>query len=295
MTDSAAAPSINLHYHNTELNWGDSVNPRILQSVTGRTPRHIDPVTEFDAVHLLGIGSILHRANARSIPWGSGFMFADGAFRQRPLHILAVRGPLSRQRCLDQGVDCPDVLGDAALLAPDFLPRQETAPAYKYGLVPHFKDADHPLVVSARRAGWKIISPKMGDAEFIRELTDCEHIASSSLHGLIAAEAYGIPTAWLILSDKVKGGVFKFHDHYAGHGIQAEPVVVSESTTPGDIRFSDKKLRPLRHALRDTLLDFLDHNPLARLLEQESAVDAYLRSTKLTRLLKRKYGLTQRP
>ena len=44
---------------------------------------------------------------------------------------------------------------------------------------------------------------------FVDELCKCETIISSSMHGLIAADAYGIPNRWLMLSDKLVGGEFK--------------------------------------------------------------------------------------
>jgi len=46
----------------------------------------------------------------------------------------------------------------------------------------------------------------------------CRKIVSSSLHGIIIAETFGIPTAWLRCSDKIVGGEFKYHDYYLGSG-----------------------------------------------------------------------------
>jgi pyruvyltransferase len=43
---------------------------------------------------------------------------------------------------------------------------------------------------------------------------ECEKIISSSLHGLIISDAYGIPNARVNVSNKLFGGDFKFIDYY---------------------------------------------------------------------------------
>jgi hypothetical protein len=51
------------------------------------------------------------------------------------------------------------------------------------------------------------------------QLVQCQFVLSSSLHGLIFADSYGIPNAHVILSNgKVMGGTFKFDDYYQGIG-----------------------------------------------------------------------------
>ncbi len=49
----------------------------------------------------------------------------------------------------------------------------------------------------------------------IDDINRCEFIASSSLHGIITADSYNIPSLWIKMSDKITGGNFKFQDmHY---------------------------------------------------------------------------------
>jgi pyruvyltransferase len=66
---------------------------------------------------------------------------------------------------------------------------------------------------------------------FIDEILECEFIASSSLHGLIASDSYGIPNVRLKISDQIIGGDFKFEDYYEGVSISKKCIRVNENTT----------------------------------------------------------------
>lgn len=46
------------------------------------------------------------------------------------------------------------------------------------------------------------------------ELVQCEFVLSSSLHGIIFADSYGIPNAHMNVTKQVSGGSFKFHDYF---------------------------------------------------------------------------------
>jgi pyruvyltransferase len=62
-------------------------------------------------------------------------------------------------------------------------------------------------------------------------LYSCERIASSSLHGLILADAYGIPSCWIELSRRIAGGWFKFIDYFCSVGRAVDrPVPLSSSS-----------------------------------------------------------------
>ena len=54
--------------------------------------------------------------------------------------------------------------------------------------------------------------------EVIDEILKCNKIVSSSLHGIVLAEAYGIPAKWEKYSDDVLGNGFKFRDYLSGTG-----------------------------------------------------------------------------
>ncbi|OPY26723.1 MAG: hypothetical protein A4E28_02349 [Methanocella sp. PtaU1.Bin125] len=70
----------------------------------------------------------------------------------------------------------------------------------------------------------------------IDQICSCKYIASSSLHGIITADTYRIPSAWLEFSEGVAGSGFKFRDYFASVGKTDEtPLRVDQKTTIDDI------------------------------------------------------------
>lgn len=206
---------------NTVWNWGDAISPTLYQHVSGRAPKVLDYTELTSEPHLIICGSTLKWITAGSIVWGTGEI-ADGmtfmAGDVKPLWVAAVRGPMTRARLIASGIDCPDVYGDPALLFPTFY-KPEIEKRYRLGVVPHYIDATMPFLDNlAGREDVKVIDiTGAGRTEkvysFIDEVLACERIVSSSLHGLILADAYGIPTLWARFSSNVFGDGFKFGDY----------------------------------------------------------------------------------
>jgi pyruvyltransferase len=48
----------------------------------------------------------------------------------------------------------------------------------------------------------------------MNEIVECECVLSSTLHGIIVSESYGIPNAHMELSDKGIGEYHKFDDDF---------------------------------------------------------------------------------
>lgn len=87
-------------------------------------------------------------------------------------------------------------------------------PTDKVGVVLHYANfKNYPTLPSQ----FKLISPLNDWKQVLDEIASCRAIISSSLHGLICADAYGIPNVWLeeypILSDNIK-----FHDYFLSQG-----------------------------------------------------------------------------
>jgi pyruvyltransferase len=122
--------------------------------------------------------------------------------------ILAVRGPLTRE--LVDG-EVPETYGDPAVLLPRMYRPQGAQATYDVGLLPHYVDRD---IVGSYDPAVKVIDVSRPWREVVDAVTACDVVISSSLHGIIVAEAYGIPTAWLVATDRIIGGRFKFWDYY---------------------------------------------------------------------------------
>ena len=79
----------------------------------------------------------------------------------------------------------------------------------------------------------------------VDRICSCEFIISSSLHGLILADAYGVPNQWVRFSDKFYGGSFKFEDYFSSVGREQQPIIVDSGTTVGDIAGRKDDYRPI--------------------------------------------------
>ena len=162
------------------------------------------------------IGSILEWIPPNSIVWGTGYMREHSRVPKRAFTIHAVRGKLTRELLIKQGFECPEVYGDPALLCPRYY-TPKTIKQYTLGVIPHYIDVD---LVDEYRGNPETLIINMRDSveKVIDDIHSCERILSSSLHGLIAADAYGIPAKWIKLSDRVVGNGFKFRDYFSVRG-----------------------------------------------------------------------------
>lgn len=199
-------------------NFGDQLTPLLLRHY-GLHPVHARP--EFSRV--AGVGSIVEHLPAayQGVILGSGCIKASSACALTRARILAVRGPLTLRQMGLEGSNT--VMGDPGLLAPRLnFPRQQKK--YVLGVVPHYVDREQPAFLKvAERLGARVatIDVRRAPEEVFQAIDECEHIVSSSLHGLITADSLGIPTGWLE-SPRVLGGRHKFDDYYGALGLTGE-------------------------------------------------------------------------
>lgn len=224
-----------------QYNWGDFVNEILASLISGKRtyPYEYTPLSRRNVVsNYVVLGSIVPWAlHKNSIVWGAGCHWKTESWNhvsEKPI-VKAVRGPLTRELFIKHGIDCPKVYGDPALLFPRYY-KSHSAKIHKYGIVYHFLMKQEVEKIRTRvehELGDVIwINPnEFGDwREFIDALNSCKYVLSSSLHGLIIADAYDIPNVWIRLGDEEKEHkYFKYHDYFLSVGKDYDcPVLLSE-------------------------------------------------------------------
>lgn len=227
-------------------NFGDlPLNKYLFEKINGKPGKFIGLSVQCRDPHLIISGSILSYANSSSIIWGAGFMNASDLVFERPRRIYAVRGKLTWEILEKQGVWVPYIFGDPALLLPRYYQSKVTK-KHDLGIIPHYVDEGSSLLKKFK--DWephvKMISVCSGIESFIDQINECERIVSSSLHGLIVADAYGVPNGWIRISDNVVGNGFKFRDYFTNRTTsEPDPLHVTKNTSDLDLMSKCKKYK----------------------------------------------------
>lgn len=202
-------------------NWGDDLDQYFFEYVT-ECDFYVFPFSAIKKppVHYLTIGSILNFYNLNNtIIYGSGIINPLAEIKGKPQKIISVRGPLTRNVLLSNGIECPEAYGDPALLLPLFYcPKLQKQ--YKYGFIPNtgtdikainsdvkewIEEEDNILIEMNHYDQW---------TDVIDMINQCEYIVSESLHGLIVGETYEIPSIWIEFIDHPSYWDFKYKDFY---------------------------------------------------------------------------------
>lgn len=253
-------------------NFGDKVTPLLLKHagvpVEWAPPEHAE---------LIGVGSILEKVpeTFRGTIWTTGFMHESslGAFPNA--RVLALRGKLTRER-VTCAVPEAITLGDAGVVCADLAPA--VSKKHKLGIIPHFVDIADPFVKALADSSRdvRVIDICAETFEVMRSAAECQHIISSSLHGLILADSLGIPNRWMELNrgvEIVTGARFKYHDYYGVSGRNPTPLQLTAQTSLDTLLASidsPPDLEQHKAALRRTLASIKEHVRPLSVEEQES-------------------------
>lgn len=210
-------------------NTGDYLSKIIVKNMCSKFGIDIDQETK-ETKHLYAIGSILLGYQDMTV-WGSGFGIditlssffklykISHKIKHQKVDIRAVRGPETRRILLNMGYNCPEIYGDPAILLPLFYPKK-LKKRYDYTLIPHYskneKYRDNENFLDSFNKDWK---------SFIDRIAASKLVISSSLHGIILAESYGVPA--VMLKDTPHNDITKYKDWYYSTGRKLFPIAKS--------------------------------------------------------------------
>lgn len=218
---------IQLHWASSKPNFGDALSPLICEMVSQRAV----VLSSMKQCDLVSIGSLLQRKKenlfSRAIfVWGTGFIEAPKPHKSK--HIFCgVRGRKTEASIINiENVS----YGDPGLLCSELLNSKQSNLIYEWGIVPHYKDRNSNTIMdlAKRLPGSKIIDVFNPPLETLKEISQCNRILSSSLHGLIAADALNISNGWIMPTDQIRGGTWKFEDYYSAFENYAKSPIINQ-------------------------------------------------------------------
>ncbi len=207
-----------LPFYSRPNNFGDLLGPLIVERILARrgVKRKIRSIGDPDSSNqsLLTVGSILHFAKNGDIIWGSGRngKISSEEHRFNTLDVRMLRGPLTHKFLAERGVSAPKIFGDSGLLVgylfPEYLALSNTK-IHKLTVIINLNDTImniHPSMLK---------SPTNSLRSVLVRIAQSELVISSSLHGIVVAEAFGVPVRVLKSSTEP---TFKYEDYFLGTG-----------------------------------------------------------------------------
>lgn len=193
----AKPKTVNLEYWKYCRNLGDSVLPKMVYEWMLQQ-KGCDKDHEMErTIHLLTIGSIIGIGDFDAVIWGSGI----NKF----------------------GYECPAIYGDPGVLLPLIYPKENISKKHKFCVLYHHATNKREMVC---RENSVCIDMQTKDyKKVINAIIDSEVVISSSLHGIILAEAYGVSTVFL--NKGMDNQLMKFYDWYYSTGRMNVKVAMS--------------------------------------------------------------------
>lgn len=220
-----------LQYYRGEPNFGDELSPVIVNWMLeqNESSEVLEQELSPEGTNLSAVGSVMHHLSSGFEVWGSGVM-QESQTPVSGLKFHAVRGPRTRRYLLDNGyteAEVPEVYGDPALLLPEFYtPKVLPWMSDMWVVIPHHKSVremrlnmNQEDLDDLAMFGFHVVYPDEGWETVVDAIANARGVISQSLHGLIVADAYGVPNVWWntgVLSHH--DSHFKFLDYFESQG-----------------------------------------------------------------------------
>lgn len=209
---------VNLEWWKQRENIGDGISPIICEYMLSKKGLSLNSISK-KIYHLTAVGSICGAGRMDLTVWGSGIhhqVLMDNIVRfkkYRKLDVRAVRGPETEKFLNDNGIKCPKVYGDPAIIMPLIYEPVRRVEEYDVSLVIHISQKNSSKIPE----NVHLIDIESNDYKrFIDELAASKKIISSSLHGIILAESYGVPAVFLC--EGMEDQMMKYKDWYYSTG-----------------------------------------------------------------------------
>jgi len=300
---------INLYYANVP-NFGDKLNQVIIKEVFGYDTRR----RLFLTANMSAIGSGLGRFSLSNNPfiacaqlicgllfpnviiWGTGFIsysHQNSFFYRRKMQFYALRGVLSKRKV--EEILCRTIhvsLGDPGILSSFLI--SNVKKKYNVGIIAHYKEQDDPIFVELLKfyKNAVFIDVKQDPINVITQISECNCILSSSLHGLIVADSFNIPNLHIVVTNKLLGDGFKFDDYYSAYGLVHKKIDIYNEKFPTEEEIKNQysvSAKMVQKMKQDLIDSFPYHSTNRKLLAVSSFGGHWVQLLRIGRSMDKKY------
>lgn len=216
-------------------NAGDIFNADV---INWAYPGHRILNSENTGRRLMLVGSVAHRVLAGDVVAGVGSKRADLPAAPQGVSVRGVRGPLTEQAFRDAGYGMSELAfhGDPGLLIAKMYPAlAEIEPELgRVAFIPHFRERQR----YQSGAAYEVIDIDATAEDVARQIARSEAIYTSSLHGLVWANALGRPACLIVPGTEEPE--FKYRDYLQSVGLPFEPAnSIDDALRSGVLRTPD--------------------------------------------------------
>lgn len=207
--------SINLEWWSKKENVGDYISKVVYDYMLNHYKLDANKVVR-KTTHLMAVGSLIGMYEFDACVWGSGVhcvsniknVYEQRKYRKYDIRLL--RGPITGEILRSAGYSVPNIYGDPAVIMPLIYNPDVNKKVYDVSVILHLNQKQDQSELTKE---FHYIDVETNDFKyFISEIVKSKLVVSSSLHGIILAESYGVPA--IFLKKGMDGELVKFYDWY---------------------------------------------------------------------------------